>query len=204
MKMTFPNELFNNWLFTSPEVYNRIIHCVGQFDKRSYSILRRFLNIVHTERKRFEEKDDMLEFDWEWDKFTLQCVEEAQKHPESEAELTNLEMEYILNFFKEDGQSEMSAWHEYANTYVWRIKQNEVIDVLDKDGKETEEMQEMRAFLKKVKPFLVIQLSNIATEMVREMELVVALMEEYRAIVRYSKLENPTINLEILAWPKIF
>ena len=195
MKMSIPSSLFQTWLFITPDVYNRIIRCMGQFEKRSYSIFRRFLDIVHTERGFFTENGDNLDFNWEWDMFTAECFKQVGKDEHEPHEISGLEIEYGRR---------LEIDKNVKVPIVFSTLRLENRDVLDNDNEEEgTEQEKLRDLLLTDMPVFTISLSNQPLELVTALEFAVSMMDKYNVLIRYTKMENPVNNLEILAFPKI-
>jgi len=198
MKMSIPSSLFQTWLFITPELYNRIIKCMGQFDKRSYFIFRRFLDIVHTERGFFTENGDNLDFNWEWDMFTAECFKQVGKDEHEPNEISGLEIEYGRR---------LEIDQNVKVPIIFSLLRLTNKDIVQSAEEEPEEgilnLDELRDYILEDMPVFTISLSNQPCELVTALEFAVSMMDKYNVLIRYSKMENPVDNLEILAFPKI-
>lgn len=194
MKKAIPTELFNTWLFSDMEIQRRILHCFGKFEKRSYSILRKFIDIVHTERGFFTVNEDKMEFEWKWGRFESSYIERIPEIVEEKDGLNNLETAYALDFEKETGNKVPIIYS------LLRIQNEDLMDEKEED----DNVDKFGQLIREDYPVFTIALSNLPDKMVVALEFAVSMMDKYNVIVRYSKFENPAYNLEILAFPKDF
>lgn len=198
MKMSIPSSLFQTWLFITPDVYNRIIRCMGQFEKRSYSIFRGFLDVVHTERGFFTENGDNLDFNWEWDMFTAECFKQVGKDEHEPDEVSGLEIEYGRRL-EIDKNVKVPIIFK-----LMRLTNEEIVEsAAEEHDEDTLNLDELRDYILEDMPVFTISLSNQPLELVTALEFAVSMMDKYNVLIRYTKMENPVDNLEILAFPKI-
>ena len=198
MKMSIPSSLFQTWLFITPELYNRIIKCMGQFEKRSYSIFRRFLDVVHTERGFFTENGDNLDFNWEWDMFTAECFKQVGKDEHKLNEISALEIEYGRRLEIDKNVKVPIIFS------LLRITNEEIVESAAEElDEDTLNMDELRDYILEDMPVFTISLSNQPHKLIVALEFAVSMMDKYNVLIRYTKMENPVNNLEILAFPKI-
>lgn len=197
MKMSIPSSLFQKW-FITPDLYNRIIKCMGQFDKRSYSIFRRFLDIVHTERGFFTENGDNLDFNWEWDMFTAECFKQVGKDEHEPNEISGLEIKYGMR---------LEIDQNVKVPIIFSLLRLTNKDIVQSAEEEPEEgilnLDELRDYILEDMPVFTISLSNQPDKLITALEFAVSMMDKYNVLIRYFKMENPVDNLEILAFPKI-
>ena len=197
MKMSIPSSLFQTWLFITPDVYNRIIRCMGQFEKRSYSIFRRFLDVVHTERGFFTENEDNLDFNWEWDMFTAECFKQTGKDEHEPNEISILEIEYGRRL-EIDKNVKVPIIFK-----LMRLTNEDIVHSAEEHDEDTLNLDELRDYILEDMPVFTISLSNQPLELLTALEFAVSMMDKYNVLIRYTKMENPVDNLEILAFPKI-
>jgi len=130
--------------------------------------------------------------------FTAECFKQVGKDEHEPNEISGLEIEYGRR---------LEIDQNVKVPIIFSLLRLTNKDIVQSAEEEPEEgilnLDELRDYILEDMPVFTISLSNQPCELVTALEFAVSMMDKYNVLIRYSKMENPVDNLEILAFPKI-